>query len=122
MKYVVIETVERTSYVIGKASDMHEAREMMKERFRKIFWEKFPNEAESKQSLEEVYETNLDESEFEFDEETAFINGVHGYDYDWKILDTSCEDVLENRFPSWKCWIVATPTFMWKAFMWKPML
>lgn len=96
MKYVVIETAERTSYVIGKASDMHEAREMMKERFRKIFWEKFPNEAESKQSLEEVYETNLDESEFEFDEETAFINGVHGYDYDRKILDTSCEDVLEK--------------------------
>lgn len=96
MKYVVIETVERTSYVIGKASDMHAAREMMKEGFQKIFWEKFPNEAESKQSLEEVYETNLDESEFEFDEETAFINGVHGYDYDWKILDTSCEDVLEK--------------------------
>ena len=37
MKYVVIETVERASYVIGKASDMHEAREMMKERFQKIF-------------------------------------------------------------------------------------
>lgn len=96
MKYVVIETAERTSYVIGKASDMHEAREMMKERFQKIFWEKFPNEAASEQSLEEVYRANLDESEFEFDEETAFINGVHGYDYDWKILDTSCEDVLEK--------------------------
>ena len=96
MKYVVIETAERTSYVIGKASDMHEAREMMKERFQKIFWEKFPNEAASEQSLEEVYRANLDESEFELDEETAFINGVHGYDYDWKILDTSCEDVLEK--------------------------
>ena len=96
MKYVVIETVERTSYVIGKASDMHEAREMMKERFQKIFWEKFPNEAASEQSLEEVYRANLDESEFELDEETAFVNGVHGYDYDWKILDTSCEGVLEK--------------------------
>ena len=96
MKYVVIETAERTSYVIGKASDMHEAREMMKERFQKIFWEKFPNEAASEQSLEEVYRANLDESEFELDEETAFVNGVHGYDYDWKILDTSCEGVLEN--------------------------
>ena len=96
MKYVVIETVERTSYVIGKASDMHAAREMMKEGFQKIFWEKFPNEAASEQSLEEVYRANLDESEFEFDEETAFVNGVRGYDYDWKILDTSCEGVLEK--------------------------
>lgn len=96
MKYVVIETVERTSYVIGKASDMHAAREMMKEGFQKIFWEKFPNEAASEQSLEEVYRANLDESEFELDEETAFVNGVHGYDYDWKILDTSCEGVLEK--------------------------
>lgn len=117
MKYVVIETAERTSYVIGKASDMHEAREMMKERFQKIFWEKFPNEAASEQSLEEVYRANLDESEFELDEETAFVNGVHGYDYDWKILDTSCEGVLETRFPSWKCWIAATPTFMWKVML-----
>ena len=96
MKYVVIETVERTSYVIGKASDMHAAREMMKEGFQKIFWEKFPNEAASEQSLEEVYRANLDESEFEFDEETAFVNGIRGYDYDWKILDTSCEGVLEK--------------------------
>ena len=96
MKYVVIETVERTSYVIGKASDIREAKEMMKEGFRRIFWEKFPNEAESGRSLEEVYEANLDESEFEFEEETAFINGVHGYDYDWVILETSCEDVLEK--------------------------
>lgn len=96
MKYVVIETAERMSYIIGKASDMHEAKEMMKERFQKIFWEKFPNEAESEQSIEEVYKANLDESKFEFDEETAFINDVNGYDYDWKILDTSCEDVLEK--------------------------
>lgn len=47
MRYVVIETVERTSYIIGKASDMCKAREMMQEGFCKIFWEKFPDEAES---------------------------------------------------------------------------
>lgn len=96
MKYIVIETAERSSYIIGKASDMCEAKEIMKEGFQKIFWEKFPDEAESNRSFEQVYETNLDESKFELEEDTAFINDVHGYDYDWKILDTSCEDVLEK--------------------------
>lgn len=94
MKYVVIRTADRDTVVIGKAATQKEANEIMRNDFVRWFCESYGEANED--TFEEVYEKYADCDEYELLENNAWINDCNHSDFDWSIIDTESEDILEG--------------------------
>lgn len=86
MRYVVIRTVERTTVVIGTSHKEEEAFHIMETDFMSYFLQAYGNCDPKDEDNSDKYELNTD---------CAYANGIHGYDYDWNIIDTKCNDVIQ---------------------------
>lgn len=79
MRYVIIRSdSEGNIAIIGKSNDLKVARNILKNDFEEWLGQK-----------EHCSECGLGE-------ESAWLNGCHHVDFDWKIIDTSCDDVLDS--------------------------
>lgn len=92
MQYIVLCTVERETNVIGAAVDKNTAQKIMRADFEKIFWQKVDSQTKD---FSTAYDSNATD-EYRLDEDSAYINSVSDYDYDWTIIETVTADVLEK--------------------------
>lgn len=93
MKYVVIRTADRDTVVIGKTATEKEAKEVMRNDFITWFCETY-SEA-TKDTFEEVYEKYEDCDEYELLDDSAWLNDCNHSNFDWSIIDTTSEDILD---------------------------
>lgn len=76
MKYAVIGCVEREIYVVGTYDDKLSARQAMKDEFFEVFDNNWPDE----------YDEDED-SDYYCGVSSAWINDMHGENYDWQIVE-----------------------------------
>lgn len=86
MRYVIIRTVDRTTVVIGTSYKEEEASRIMETDFMSYFLQTYRN-------YDPKDKDNSDK--YKLDKDYAYANGIQGYDYDWNIIDTKCNDVTQ---------------------------
>lgn len=95
-KYVVLRTdSERNIVVINKTNNLLEAQTALKEDFKYWFYEKY--EKKENISFEEDYE-NHEADEYDLNETIAWLNNCNHTDFDWKIVNTTIDGILNTPF------------------------
>lgn len=94
MKYIVIRSdSEIRSTVVGKASSRDDARIILRNDFEYWFWQKVSCSSDA--SFEEVF-AEYEDDECGLSDDSAWMNGCLGTDFDWVIISTEAEDVLSS--------------------------
>ena len=85
MRYIIIRTVERSTVMIGQSNNKDNAYQIMLKDFKVYFWEKIGRIPGI--SFDEVYAA-YNFGDYDVNNNTAYLNDCHGYNYDWLIIDT----------------------------------
>lgn len=100
MEYIVMKTdSERNTEVIGTADTKEKAQEILKNDFEKSFKKKYQNDEDFIEICADFATQMSEDGEFEdgecgLAEESAYMDNCDGSDFDWRVLNTTCENIL----------------------------
>lgn len=87
---VVLYDSNRDISKIGEAKQLEDAQKIMNESFKSKFNEKYGYEMTQRNiEYDEMYDEASGSSECELTDTYAYLNELHHYDYDWRIIEVS---------------------------------